>query len=66
MESNNPTANSKDILPEERLDTLADVLAEGFLYLAEHNLLNFDSESPHSDLIVPLEEGKVSNVPKSL
>lgn len=50
--------------PEERLDALADVLAKGFLYLAEHSLLNFDSESPCSDLNVPSKEGKCVTVPE--
>lgn len=50
--------------PEERLDVLAEVLAEGFLYLAEHNLLNFDSESPCPALIVPSEEGKCVTAPE--
>jgi len=51
-----------DMTPDERLDALAEVLAEGFLYLAEHGLLNMDSEMPRPDLIVPTEEGKCSNV----
>ena len=36
---NNPAVASKDMLPEERLEALSEVLAEGFLYLAEKGLL---------------------------
>lgn len=34
-----------EMSPEERLDALADVLAEGILYLAERGLLNLDDEA---------------------
>jgi hypothetical protein len=64
MDPNKPVVNSKRMLPEERLDALAEVLAEGFLYLAERGLLNFDSESSASALPLPSEEGKCMTVPE--
>jgi len=57
-------ANSKDAESEERLDALASILAEGLIYLAEHDLLKLDSEAPCSDLVVPSEESRSSNVPQ--
>lgn len=33
------TVDSNDMTPEERMEALASVLAEGFLYLAENGLL---------------------------
>ncbi len=46
MEPNKTLTNSKDIFSEERMDALADVLAEGFLYLAENGLLDNNTEVP--------------------
>ena len=58
LETNNDFCrDSVCLTPDERLEVLASIFAEGFLYLAEHDLLNLD-------LIVPPEEGKCSNVPK--
>ena len=37
--------DSKDTTPEERLDALAEVLAEGFLYLIENEMLQKRNES---------------------
>ena len=42
--------------PEERLDALADVLAEGFLYIDENGGL--DALSAASETIPPSEPGK--------
>jgi hypothetical protein len=35
----NPAVTSKDMSPEERLDALADVFAEAFVYLGQRGLL---------------------------
>jgi len=64
MDPNIPPVPAKNMSPEARLDALAEVLAEGFLYLAERGLLDFDAESPASDLPVPSEEGKCMTVPE--
>ena len=39
MDPNNPAVNSKGISSEERLDALADVFAEAFVYLGQRGLL---------------------------
>lgn len=44
MKSHHHCLDPEDMTPEERMDALADVLAEGFLYLAERELLNLDDE----------------------
>jgi len=61
MENYRHRRDPGDMTTEERLDALADVLAEGFLYLAEHGLLNSKSEAPCSDLVIPPEEGRSSH-----
>ncbi|MBI4376691.1 MAG: hypothetical protein HY549_09610 [Elusimicrobia bacterium] len=43
--------------PEERADVLARVLAEGFLYLAEHGMLESDDQASE---VVPVERIKKS------
>ncbi|MBI4376143.1 MAG: hypothetical protein HY549_06795 [Elusimicrobia bacterium] len=40
-----PHLNPDDMTPEERLDALAEVLAEGVLYLAENGLLDGKSQA---------------------
>jgi hypothetical protein len=63
MDPNKPVVTLKDISPEERLDALADVLAEGIVYLGQRGLLEFvPATSP--DLPSPPEEGRSSNVPE--
>lgn len=45
MEIQHKTAvDLKDVISEERMDALAEVLAEGFLYLAEKGLLEDNIE----------------------
>jgi hypothetical protein len=57
MDPKNTTPPSKDIFVEERVDALANLFAEGLLYLSEHGQLT-------PDLIVPSEEGKCVTVPE--
>lgn len=45
--------------PEDRLEALATVLAEGLVYLAEHGEL-----VPEQNLNIPSEEGKCVTVPE--
>lgn len=58
----------KNIDPQEipadvRLDALADVLAEGIVYLGQRGLLDF-VPATSSNLPAPPEEGKSPNVPE--
>ena len=48
--------NIEVISPEERLDMLAEVLAEGIVYLGERGLLDF-ALAPISDLPDPQKSG---------
>jgi len=41
MKNNCINLDPKEMLPEERLDALADVLAEGIVYLGQRGLLDF-------------------------
>ena len=59
----NPAVNSEDMLPEERRDALADVLAEGIVYLGQRGLLDF-VPATSSNLPSPPEEGRSSNEPE--
>lgn len=63
MDPNKPAVNSQDMLPEERRDALADVLAEGIVYLGQRGLLDF-VPATSSNLPAPPEEGKSPNVPE--
>jgi len=63
MDPNKPAVNSEDMLPEERRDALADVIAEGIVYLGQRGLLDF-VPVPSSNLPSPPEEGRSSNVPE--
>ncbi|OGS32955.1 MAG: hypothetical protein A2218_10235 [Elusimicrobia bacterium RIFOXYA2_FULL_53_38] len=58
---NTPAVNSKNTSPEERLDALANVLAEGIAYLGERGLLDF-ALAPSSDLPIPPKEAINPNV----
>ncbi len=50
----------EDITPEERLNALAEVLAEGFLYLAENGLLKEGDEAGNT---TPLPDVKILQAP---
>ena len=56
MTKNCPTQESNKTTPDEYLDALADVLAEGIVYLGERGLLDF-ALAPISDLPDPQKSG---------
>lgn len=63
MDPNKPAVTLNDISSEERRDALADVLAEGIVYLGQRGLLDF-VPATSSNLPSPPEEGRSSNEPE--
>lgn len=60
MKSQRWYPDSDDMTPDERADALAAVLAEGFLYLAEHGMLDLDDQASDDATL-----GRIKKAPES-